>query len=61
MNRDRVGVVYAPSDGDDTTGAIAEGSRGVVAVTADRDLANRVRVANANVVGPSWTLDRLVE
>jgi hypothetical protein len=30
-------------------------------VTADRGLAERVRAANASVVGPTWLLDRLVE
>jgi hypothetical protein len=30
-------------------------------VTADRGLAERVRAANAEVVGPSWLLDKLVE
>jgi len=30
-------------------------------VTADRELAERVRAANGKVVGPSWLLDKLVD
>jgi len=58
---DGVHVVHAPGDGDDTIAAIAEANRDVVVVTADRGLAERVRAANAEVVGPSWLLDRLVD
>jgi len=58
---DGVNVVHAPGDGDDTIAAIAEANRDVVVVTADRGLAERVRAANAEVVGPSWLLDRLVD
>jgi uncharacterized protein YaiI (UPF0178 family) len=58
---DGVKVVHAPGEGDDTIAAIAEANRGAVVVTADRELAVRVRAANAEVVGPSWLLDRLVE
>ena len=58
---DGVVVVHAPRDGDDTIVAIAEAGRHVVVVTADRELADRVRGADAEVVGPSWLLDRLVE
>ena len=36
-------------------------NRDVVVVTADRELAERVRAANAVVVGPSWLLDQLVD
>jgi uncharacterized protein YaiI (UPF0178 family) len=56
-----VEVVHAPGEGDDTVAALAEAHRGVVVVTADRNLAERVRAANAEVVGPTWLLDRLVE
>jgi hypothetical protein len=56
---DGVAVVHAPGDGDDTIAAIAEGTRDVVVVTADRGLAQRVRAADAGVVGPSWLLERL--
>lgn len=58
---DGVEVVHAPGEGDDTIAAIAEANRDVVVVTADRGLAERVRVANAEVVGPSWLLEQLVD
>ena len=58
---DGVEVVHAPGEGDDTIAAIAEANRDVVVVTADRALAGRVRAANAEVVGPSWLLDQLVQ
>ena len=63
---DGVDVVHAPGEGDDTIAALAEahqdaaGAPGtVVVVTADRGLAGRVRATGADVVGPSWLLDRL--
>ena len=58
---DGVEVVHAPGAGDDTIVAIAEANRDVVVVTADRELAEPVRAANAEVVGPSWLLDQLVD
>ena len=58
---DGVEVVHAPDEGDDTIAAVAESNRAVVVVTADRQLAQRVRAANAEVVGPSWLLDQLVD
>jgi rRNA-processing protein FCF1 len=58
---DGVEVVHAPGEGDDTIAAIAEAHREVIVVTADRKLAERVRAAKADVVGPSWLLDQLVE
>lgn len=58
---DGVAVVHAPGEGDDTVAAIAEANRGVIVVTADRELATRVRAADAEVVGPRWLLDRLEE
>jgi hypothetical protein len=58
---DGVDVVHAPGEGDDTIAAIAEANRDVVVVTADRGLAERVRAANAEVVGPSWLLNQLVD
>jgi hypothetical protein len=58
---DGVEVVHAPGEGDDTIAAIADANRDVVVVTADRELAERVRAANAEVVGPSWLLDQLVD
>ncbi len=58
---DGVEVVHAPGEGDDTIAAIAETHRAVIVVTADRELAGRVRAANAEVVGPCWLLDHLVD
>jgi hypothetical protein len=58
---DGVNVVHAPGEGDDTIAAIAEANREVVVVTADRELAERVRAADADVVGPSWLLNKLVD
>ena len=58
---DGVAVVHAPGEGDDTIVAVAEANRGVVVVTADRELAARVRAVNAEVVGPSWLLAQLVD
>jgi hypothetical protein len=57
---DGVEVVHAPGDGDDTIAAIAEANPDVVVVTAERELAERVRAAYAAVAGPSWLLDQLV-
>jgi hypothetical protein len=54
-------VVHAPGEGDDTIAAIAGAHEQVVAVTADRGLAERVRAAGGTVVGPRWLLDRLVD
>jgi len=36
-------------------------ARDVVVVMADRELADPVRAADAEVVGPSWLLDQLVD
>jgi len=56
-----VEVVHAPHGGDDAIVAIAEANRDVTVVTADRALTARVRAADAEVVGPSWLLGRLVD
>jgi hypothetical protein len=57
---DGVEVVHAPGLGDDTLVAVAAESEGpVVLVSADRGLAERVRRSGAEVVGPTWLLDRL--
>ena len=56
---DGVEVVHAPGEGDDTIAVLARRHRGAVVVTADRELARRVRAVDAEVVGPSWLLDRL--
>src|SRR4051794_15884424 len=58
---DGVEVVHAPGDGDDTIAAVAEAHREVIVVTADRQLAARVRAGGGEVVGPSWLLDQLVD
>jgi len=58
---DGVEVVHAPGEGDDTMAALAEAHPGATVVTADRGLAERVRAAGGEVVGPSWLLDRLDE
>jgi uncharacterized protein YaiI (UPF0178 family) len=60
-----VRVVHAPGEGDDTivdlvVGHVRAGDD-VVVVTADRALAERVRGAGAEVRGPRWLLDRLVD
>ena len=55
-----VEVVHAPGHGDDTLAAqAAESDEPVVLVTADRELAERARRRGAEVVGPTWLLDRL--
>jgi uncharacterized protein YaiI (UPF0178 family) len=58
---DGVEVVHAPGEGDDTIAAIAGANRDVIVVTADRGLTERVRAADAEVVGPTWLLDQLVD
>jgi hypothetical protein len=55
-----VEVVHAPGEGDDTLATIAEtATEPVTLVSADRTLGDRCRAAGAEVVGPSWLLDRL--
>ena len=58
---DGVAVVHAPGEGDDTIAAVAAAHDGAVVVTADRELAGRVRSTDGSVVGPRWLLDRLVD
>ncbi len=58
---DGVKVVHAPGEGDETITAIAEANRDVVVVTADRELAERVRGYDAEVVGPNWLLQKLAD
>jgi uncharacterized protein YaiI (UPF0178 family) len=58
---DGVEVVHAPAEGDDTIAAIAAAHRDVIVVTADRGLAERVRAAGGEVVGPRWLLDQLAD
>jgi hypothetical protein len=58
---DGVEVVHARGEGDDTIAAVAADHLVVIVVTADRGLADRVRATGAEVVGPSWLLERLVD
>lgn len=59
---DGVEIVHAAGEGDDTIAALAAASdEPVVLVSADRGLAERARRAGAEVVGPTWLLDRLAE
>jgi hypothetical protein len=58
---DGVEVVHAAGEGDDAIVAEAERAPGSVVVTADRELRDRVRAVGAEVVGPNWLLDRLVD
>jgi hypothetical protein len=50
-----------PARGDDTIAAIADAHHEMIEVTADRERAERVQTANAEVVGPSWLLHQVVE
>jgi hypothetical protein len=55
-----VQVVHAHGHGDDTIVQVAaESDEPVVLVSADRDLAARCRRGGAEVVGPTWLLERL--
>jgi hypothetical protein len=56
---DGVQVLHAPGHGDDAIASVAAGSHGAVVVTADRELAARVRADGADVRGPRWLLDRI--
>ena len=56
-----VEVVHAPGEGDDTIVAVAEANPGARVVTADRELRDRVRFVGAEVLGPNWLLDQLVD
>ncbi|HEU0042409.1 MAG TPA: hypothetical protein VFQ15_08665 [Jiangellaceae bacterium] len=58
---DGIRVVHAAGEGDETIATCAATYDEVVVVTADRGLADRVRAANGDVVGPTWLLDRLVD
>lgn len=58
---DGVAVVHAPGEGDDTIADLAEANHDVVVVTADRGLAERVRATGAEVVGPTWLLEKLTD
>ena len=57
---DGVEVVHAAGEGDDTLADIAAANPGpLTLVTADRQLAERVRRSGVEVVSPTWLLDRL--
>lgn len=57
---DGVRAVHAPGSGDDTlVGLATAATKPVLLVSADRALADRARQAGADVVGPTWLLDRL--
>jgi rRNA-processing protein FCF1 len=57
---DGVRVVHAAHDGDDALVAqTAAATTGVIFVTADRRLLERVRELGAETVGPSWLINRL--
>jgi hypothetical protein len=58
---DGVQIVHAPGEGDDMIASIADSGSGVVVVTADRELSRRLRAVGADVVGPRWLLDQLVD
>jgi uncharacterized protein YaiI (UPF0178 family) len=54
-----VEVVHSPGVGDETIAALAGRHPGAVVVTADRELAERVRAVGAEVAGPSWLLAQM--
>lgn len=55
-----VTIIHAPGQGDDTiVGVAAAATEHVMLVSADRVLGDRCRSVGAEVVGPSWLLDRL--
>ncbi|HET9666306.1 MAG TPA: hypothetical protein VFP09_06110 [Desertimonas sp.] len=58
---DGVQVVHAPGEGDDAIVSIAESHPSVVVVTADRKLVERLLALGADVHGPRWFLDQLVD
>jgi hypothetical protein len=56
---DGVAVVHASGEGDDMIATLAATHPEVMVVTADRELADRVRAVSGQVIGPNWLLDRL--
>ena len=54
-----VEVVHASGEGDETIVSVAGAGADVVVITADRELADRVRAVGGDVRGPRWLLDRL--
>jgi hypothetical protein len=61
--RDGLRVVHAPHSGDDTIAALVADAvadrHTVTVVTADRELRDRTRRVDGDVVGPRWLLDRI--
>ena len=58
---DGVEVVHATGEADDTIVSIVDADRGTIVVTADRQLAERVRAVGGDVRGPSWLLEQLAD
>ncbi len=59
---DGVEVVHAAGAGDDAIAQVATVATGpVILVSADRGLRRRVQAVGAEVLGPTWLLDRLAE
>jgi hypothetical protein len=59
---DGISVLHAPGSGDDMLVAvISDVSDQVTLVTADRALKARAEALGAEVVGPSWLIDKLEE
>ena len=57
---DRVRVVHAAGEGDDTLALLAaEAAEPVTLVSADRGLQRRTQQSGADAVGPRWLLERL--
>ena len=58
---DGVTVIHADGSGDDALVDVVGGAvdQAVTLVTADRELRRRAEDLGAEVVGPSWLLDRL--
>ena len=55
-----VKVLHAPASGDDMLiNVVLESSDHVTLVTADRELRQRAEDLGADVVGPSWLIQRL--
>jgi rRNA-processing protein FCF1 len=57
-----VHVIHAPASGDDKlVELVSEATEQVTVVTADRGLRERVEALGADVVGPSWLIERIEE
>jgi hypothetical protein len=59
---DGLEIVHAAGHGDDTIASLAaERDAPVVLVSADRGLGERVRGSGAEIVSPTWLLDKLAD